>query len=91
MDTPFWFIVTKKYSIDSDKVVVLILTTAYISHYDQCDYVRHVATCDMCTTTISKSFVTLLGCTWRQTKMSCAFVHISEHLFPFFVNYVLIY
>jgi hypothetical protein len=54
MDTPFWCIVMKKISIDFDKVVVHILTTAYMSRYDQCDCVRGVATCEVC---VSQQFL----------------------------------
>jgi hypothetical protein len=45
---------TKK-SNHSDKVVVHVLTTAYMSHYDQCVFVRDLATREILITTISKS------------------------------------
>jgi hypothetical protein len=51
----FWCIVMKKVSLDSDKVVVHILTTAYVSHYDQCVYVRDAATCEIYVSQLSSN------------------------------------
>jgi hypothetical protein len=59
MDTPFWRIVMKKVSLDSDKVVVHILTIAYMSRYDQCDCVRDVATCEVCVSQLSPNHLKL--------------------------------
>jgi hypothetical protein len=61
----------KKVSLDFDKVVVHILTTVYTSHYNQCDNVNEVATCEIC---VSQQSPTLIGCSWIQTKMLCPFV-----------------
>jgi hypothetical protein len=55
----FLCIVMKKVSIDSENVMVLIVTTTYMSHYDQSDCVRDVATCEIYASQLSPNHLKL--------------------------------